>query len=189
MNTSSNEAPNTPKKKKSVIVRWIIGGFFTIFALINGFHYSSVFLLCAAFLMFPFPFMESFLQNRNIKTIVTIILSVILFFIGVTTSPPAETPNSNLNSTIQSSMQNNKHSYSAKPNSSSSSTNSNNSTSNNTTKPNNSSSNNEKVQMVWIASSGNKYHTKSNCSNMKSPRQISLNDAKNQGYTACKRCH
>ena len=70
-----------------------------------------------------------------------------------------------------------------------------------TTKPNNPSSNNnstakpntttddEMVEMVWVPSSGTKYHSKSTCSGMKSPREIPLEDAIKEGYTACKRCH
>ena len=39
-NNSDNKSPN----KKSAIVRWIVGGFFAMFALVNGFHFSSLFL-------------------------------------------------------------------------------------------------------------------------------------------------
>ena len=42
--------------------------------------------------------------------------------------------------------------------------------------------------MVWISRTGSKYHTKSTCSNMKDPSQISKEDAVAQGYTPCKRC-
>lgn len=44
-------------------------------------------------------------------------------------------------------------------------------------------------QMVWIPTSGSKYHTYSGCSNMKNPSQIPLSEAQQLGYTACKRCH
>lgn len=44
-------------------------------------------------------------------------------------------------------------------------------------------------EMVWIPSSGSKYHSKSSCSGMKDPRQVPLSQAKNAGYTPCKRCH
>ncbi len=45
--------------------------------------------------------------------------------------------------------------------------------------------------MVWIAGSGEgtKYHSRSGCSNMKNPVQISLADAQRMGYTPCKRCY
>ena len=43
--------------------------------------------------------------------------------------------------------------------------------------------------MVWISSNGTKYHSKSSCSNMKNPSQITLDEAIAQGYTPCKRCH
>ena len=193
MNNSSTENPNNQSpKKKSVITRWIIGAFFAMFALINGFHYSSLFLLCAAFLMFPLTFVTTFLQKRNIKTAFVIILSVLLFFIGTVTAPPSERSNSNLNNTTQSSVEESKEkdSNTTKPDSSSNSTTKpDSSSSNHTTKPDSSLSNDEKIQMVWVASSGTKYHSRSTCSNMNSPRQISLDDAKQQGYTACKKCH
>ena len=58
-----------------------------------------------------------------------------------------------------------------------------------TEKPDNSVATDEKVQMVWVTESGKRYHSRSTCSNMKSPRQIPLEDAKDQGYTACQKCH
>ena len=197
MNNSSNGTSNNLTLKKTIIIaRWIIGGFFTLFALINGFHYSSLFLLCAAFLMFPLPFMTSFLQKKNIKSALVIILSVMLFFLGAATAPSPDEPSSNLDNTTQSSVETPKNddSNSSRLDSSSSAK-----------KPDsyssyidkdsysitldNSSSDDEKVEMVWISSSGNKYHSKSTCSGMKSPRQISLDEAIERGFTACKKCH
>ena len=46
-----------------------------------------------------------------------------------------------------------------------------------------------KPQMVWVVSTGKKYHSKSTCSNMKSPKQITKTDAIKQGYTPCKKCY
>lgn len=43
--------------------------------------------------------------------------------------------------------------------------------------------------MVWIPQSGKKYHADPSCSGMKSPRQVTLSEAKSKGYTACKRCY
>lgn len=44
--------------------------------------------------------------------------------------------------------------------------------------------------LVWVPTNGGtKYHSKSSCSNMKDPIQISEETAINNGYTACKRCH
>jgi DNA-entry nuclease len=190
MNNSSNKKPNNQSpKKKSAIVRWIVGGFFAMFALVNGFHFSSLFLLCAAFLMFPLPFMETFLQKKNIKAIVAIILSVALFFVGVLTSPPSEPTDPSDDTTQTTPSDNEDNNNSTKPDNST--TKPDNSTTNNntTTPPDNTTNDDEKVEMVWIPSSGTKYHSKSSCSNMNSPRQIPLDDAKNQGYTACKKCH
>ena len=197
MNNSPNENPNNKSpKKKSAIVRWIVGGFFAMFALVNGFHFSSLFLICAAFLMFPLPFVEAFLQKKNIKAIVAIILSVALFFAGVLTSPPSE-PTEPSDDTTQTTVDDTEDkTNSSTPNNGGvtqpdNTTESNNTTSNDntTTEPDNTTSDDEKVEMVWIPSSGTKYHSKSTCSGMNSPRQIPLKDAIKQGYTACKKCH
>lgn len=42
---------------------------------------------------------------------------------------------------------------------------------------------------VWVSEHGKKYHSNSNCSNMKNSWQITLNEAQNNGYVACKRCN
>lgn len=43
--------------------------------------------------------------------------------------------------------------------------------------------------MVWLPESGSKYHRTKSCSNMDNPRQATIDEAKNLGYEACKRCH
>ena len=43
---------------------------------------------------------------------------------------------------------------------------------------------------VWIPTNGGtKYHSKSTCSNMKNPKQVSLSTAIEEGFEACKRCY
>lgn len=44
-------------------------------------------------------------------------------------------------------------------------------------------------EMVWIPSSGSKYHSRSGCSGMENPTEVTLSDAKARGYAACQRCH
>ena len=44
-------------------------------------------------------------------------------------------------------------------------------------------------EMVWIPSSGTKYHSKSTCSNMKNPKQVTKEEAEKEGYEPCKKCH
>ncbi len=44
-------------------------------------------------------------------------------------------------------------------------------------------------QMVWIAGSGSKYHSRSSCSNMTNPREVTITEAKNSGRDACKKCY
>lgn len=44
--------------------------------------------------------------------------------------------------------------------------------------------------LVWVPTQGGtKYHTHSGCSNMEGPVQVSIETAKANGFTACKRCH
>ena len=43
--------------------------------------------------------------------------------------------------------------------------------------------------LVWIPTNGGtKYHSKSSCSGMKNPRQVSKETAIEEGFTACKKC-
>lgn len=43
--------------------------------------------------------------------------------------------------------------------------------------------------MVWIPKSGKKYHSNSNCSNMKNPSQVTVSQAISAGYTPCSKCY
>ena len=42
--------------------------------------------------------------------------------------------------------------------------------------------------MVWIPSSGSKYHSHSGCSGMKNPSQVSKSEAESRGYGPCSKC-
>ena len=45
-------------------------------------------------------------------------------------------------------------------------------------------------EMVWVPThGGKKYHKKSTCSGMKDPEKVPLSEAKEEGFTACKRCY
>lgn len=47
-----------------------------------------------------------------------------------------------------------------------------------------------KGNLVWVPTNGGtKYHSHPGCSNMKDPKQVSVETAKKNGYTACKRCY
>lgn len=43
--------------------------------------------------------------------------------------------------------------------------------------------------MVWIPATGSKYHSRSDCSGMNNPRQVTLEYAQSHGYEPCKRCY
>jgi len=49
--------------------------------------------------------------------------------------------------------------------------------------------NNSGGSMVWIPQSGSKYHSRSSCSNMKNPSQVTQSDAESMGYEPCKKCY
>ena len=197
-----------------------------MFALANGFHYSSLFLICAALLMLPLPFMSAILSRLNIKTSIAVILSIILLFVGALTSP-VEPEDADSNGAEQTTTERRPSGTTSgnnttKPNTTTpvtttkpetttpeettkpetttpekttepqttapETTKKPTTTPNTTTKPSTTTKDDE-VEMVWVSSSGKKYHSKSTCSNMSSPRQISLESAIKQGYTACKKCH
>lgn len=43
--------------------------------------------------------------------------------------------------------------------------------------------------MVWISTTGSKYHSRASCSNMKNPSQVTLEQAQALGLTPCKKCY
>ena len=48
----------------------------------------------------------------------------------------------------------------------------------------------EQAVMVWIPThGGTKYHSKSTCSNMDDPEEVTLEEAKARGFTPCGRCY
>lgn len=250
-NESSNDLKTKPTQEKSTIIRWAIGGLFVAFALVNGFHYSSLFLIAAAFLMFPFQFVSLFLQKKNIKSIVAIVLSVVLLFVGAMTSPTPEPtePESGYNNQLQTEQKNDETTSNDETTEQLIDTTYDEETTEQfidttfaeeimpvpavsdfieetteepvdvtfedettdfpgttfieetTSAPTETTfiienpevpateTTEKKVTMVWISSSGKKYHSKSNCSNMSSPTQVSLEIAKIQGYEPCKKCH
>nr|DAW38148.1 MAG TPA: Protein of unknown function (DUF4236) [Caudoviricetes sp.] len=46
-----------------------------------------------------------------------------------------------------------------------------------------------KVDMVWYVDGGSRYHSRSSCSNMGNPKQITKEEAESMGLTPCKRCY
>ena len=72
------------------VVKWCFGILFILFALVNGFHYSSLFLITSGLLLLPIKGITKILTQINIKPKTSIILSVVLFVIGMITSPVSE---------------------------------------------------------------------------------------------------
>lgn len=71
-------------------VRWMLGIFFALLTLGNGFHFSSLFLLGAALLILPLNFIQYIFDKINVKTSVVITLSLVLFLVGLFTVPSVE---------------------------------------------------------------------------------------------------
>lgn len=46
----------------------------------------------------------------------------------------------------------------------------------------------ENESFVWITSTGKKYHSNSDCSNMKNPKKVTKDYAEEKNYTPCKKC-
>lgn len=44
-------------------------------------------------------------------------------------------------------------------------------------------------EMVWITSGGDRYHRDSSCSNMKNPREVTIDEAEALGKTPCQKCY
>lgn len=44
-------------------------------------------------------------------------------------------------------------------------------------------------EMVWISANGSKYHSRSGCSNMKNPSEVTIDRAKELGKEPCKKCY
>lgn len=105
-NSNNKKSEDQPPRKKPSVARWIIGGIFAMFAFVNGLHVSSLLLLCAAFIMFPLPFINKFFQKANINPIVAVILSIALLFVGIITSPSFETTDISSNESTQTTQSN-----------------------------------------------------------------------------------
>lgn len=43
--------------------------------------------------------------------------------------------------------------------------------------------------MVWIPRTGQRYHRDKNCSGMKNPSYVSIDEAVRRGFTPCKKCY
>ena len=184
------------------ITRLVIGGIFALFVLINGFHFSSLFIAVAAFLMFPFEFTEKFLNQKNIKSTVAIVLSVAFLCVGAITAPTAsDNKNRQQGSLSESYESDGKVSNTSDAKSSTSSSKQSGTTSeigaegenfsdelNESQKETGKQSSEENTIVVYVTASGSKYHYKSNCSNMKTPKEITLEEAERQGYSPCAKC-
>ncbi len=88
------------------ILQWVYAGAVGIMALANGFHYSTLFLLASAVLLMPIPAIRNFLREKvKIKTWLAIVLAIVLFVAGASGSPLSETPDSSVDFTYPTYLQ------------------------------------------------------------------------------------
>ena len=175
---------------------------FGMCVLANGFHFSSLFLLIAAVLALPVPFLRNYLKDKaKIENGIAVVLSVAAFVLGMSFSPLSSPSDSNSSippynsSSDGSSFVASSNSESVGEQSSSteisrptsSSVSSSQSSPNVQSKPA-TSNQPEKEEMVWISENGKKYHSKPSCSNMKNPIKISKLQAIAKNKTPCSKC-
>lgn len=195
----ANEASKEASAQKAyTIIRWVIAGFFALFALINGLHVSILFFFSAAFLMLPFPAFASSGWKHHMITVLSMIAACALFFTGALLSPMAEE---------NAALSGGAYHLSADPtnpsivadtdtDAASSDTESHADTQpsdetdhgGNTSSEGETSTIGEDIAVVWISASGSKYHARPDCSNMASPTETSVESAVNEGFEPCKRC-
>ena len=203
------------------VARWVLGFVFILATLLDGFHYSKLILICAAFLILPIPFVKPFFEEQKANTVFVAILSAVLFVVGILTLPKPEAIEVYLEKAVQVSItakedediiiniiqsvsEESVTTVSESTTLESSGTTTSESTelessvttepdittsaSSDTEIPDTEAHSDEKPDIVWVTASGSKYHIKPDCSNMRSPIEISLEDAVNEGYEPCKKC-
>lgn len=99
-------------KATSKIIGWIFTAIFAICTFANGFHFSTIFLLLATFLLMPINSIRNFLKEKvKIKNGLAIALAVIFFFVGILNSPLGDSsPDISDNSSISSAVDSDTHS-------------------------------------------------------------------------------
>ncbi len=79
-------------KKISQIIQWFFAVSFALMSFSTGSIVSGIIVFIAAVLMAPIKPIREILQKIKIKSVVAIILSVVLLFVGVLISPSSEEP-------------------------------------------------------------------------------------------------
>lgn len=75
----------------SKIIQWLCAIFLVIMALATGSVASGIIIFIAAFLMAPIKPIRHFLLKFKIKSFIVIVLSIVLFFVGIAVSPSTNT--------------------------------------------------------------------------------------------------
>ena len=75
----------------SKIIQWLCAIFLVIMALATGSVASGIIIFIAAFLMAPIKPIRHFLLKFKIKSFIVIVLSIVLFFVGIAVAPSTNT--------------------------------------------------------------------------------------------------
>ena len=185
---------------KLVIAQWVFAALCGVGVLANGFHFSSIFLVVGAILFIPLPIIRNFLKEKvKINSLLSIVIAAVLFVAGICFSPSAvssedqdgtsSTVSSMVNSSNYSEDKSSSTTTSSQSNTSNSSTSSKETSSSKTeTNSPTTTSSNPNSEMVWVPKTGSRYHSRSDCSNMNNPTQMTKAEAEKQGKTPCKIC-
>lgn len=77
-------------KKILNVIQWILSAVFLICLFGTGLHWSSIILLVATVLMMPIKPLREFLSGIKIKGALSVVLSIVLFFVAIIASPSGQ---------------------------------------------------------------------------------------------------
>jgi hypothetical protein len=203
---SNTSYPQARPPKKPFPWGWVLFGFFILSALVFIKSWAAPFMFMAAILVLPKGPIAQFARNDKKFKVAQVLVILFCAIVGASLIPdttgntlPTNASSSYSIASISSSSTISSPSASTAVSSSAVASESISSsdtvivpvTPAPTIEPTPSPATEPQTNMVWIAGSGDgtKYHSKSGCSSMKNPVQISLSDAQARGYTACARCH
>lgn len=187
------------RRKNNQILMWILTAIFAILFLSYLPSFASVLALVVAVLLAPIKKWQRFLRgfvNKRFKNIVATVLAVLTILAapsGETTEQ--EMPIGEMSATVEEvESPTNEDVYVTAETDEITTASTTAPTTMPTTAPaavpTTQTTEGEKEEvMVWVSKSGSKYHSKSSCSNMKNPSQISLDTAKSRGLGACSKCY
>lgn len=199
------------KRNTTNIILWVVSAFMLISAVAFFPSATSIIMLLFAVIAAPIPPIQDFLSSRGLRGWVKPTLLVVLFFVSAILAPTGKSTAENLSLSSSTSAESQVEiikSVPPTPSTASTPTHTQKASPSPTATPSPTPEPTpsptpeltpeptpeptpapEPVeQMVWISGNGEKYHSKSSCSNMKDPVQIPLSQAENS-YKPCSKCY